>query len=182
MEKYEEEIYLRADDFNQLKEDYAEMDAQLTVAKKERVDALTEYENLLKRHYDVQQEVDIVEDENAELRGRIATYEQRINSLVQQLENTQQERDHALQLWNTSARERKKLHHEMETLLQSRDASLRKTFQQAEELNKMREDRDALQRELNCGRAKGSVDPLEQRNHTNGCNDRNENGTPQVRL
>eukprot|EP00794_Sanderia_malayensis_P012034 gene12034-13276_t len=151
IEKYEDELARQEDHFEHLTISSAEMEAQLTVAKKERFDALAEYDDLLKRSYDMKQDLDTINEENLKLHNHTQVDENVIASLRQQVENLQQERDHALQLWNSSVKERKKLHEEMENLIQSRDASLKKAFLQAEQLNKMRESHDALQREVSHG-------------------------------
>lgn len=156
--QYEEDLRTREDQFDLLNSDFAD---QLSVAKKERLDSLAEYDELLKRNYDICQELEDMEDENSKLRGYGKDNEQTITSLHRQLLNLQQERDQALQLWNSSVEERKKLHQEMESLIQSRDASIRTAFQQAEELNKVREDRDALQRALNNNKRNGHLESKE---------------------
>ncbi len=179
-DRYEEELKAHEENYEQLTTSNAEMEAQLAVAKKERIDALAEYDELLKRHYDMKQEIEDINDENMKLNSHIENNEQCIASLRQQVENLQQERDQALQLWNSSVKERKKLHQEMEALIQSRDASLRKAFQQAEELNKIRESRDALQREVSRGNITQGTMRSEERPRSLYSNaDYNWNGTMQ---
>ena len=158
MNDYEDELKIREANYESLEADFAELEDQLQVAKKERIDALSEYDELLKRNYDISKELEKSEDMNLELRSCVSVNEQDIASLNQQVENLQEERDHALELWDASVEERKKLHQEMESLIHSRDLLLRKTFQQTEEINALRKSRDALQRVVDSRKETGHIE------------------------
>ena len=158
---YEDELKIREANYEYLEADLAELEDQLQVAKKERVDALSEYDELLKRNYDISKQLEKLEDINMELESCVSVNEQDVASLKQQVENLHDERDQALELWNSSVEERKKLHQEMASLIQSRDELLRKTFQQTEEINALRKDRDALQRSFGCKIGNGHLEARE---------------------
>ena len=155
---YEDDLKIREANYESLEADFTELEDQLQVAKKERIDALSEYDELLKRNYDISKELEKFEDMNLELRSCVSVNEHDIACLHQQVENLHEERDQALELWNASVEERKKLHQEMESLIHSRDQLLRKTFQQTEEINALRKDRDALQRLVDSKRENGRLE------------------------
>ena len=159
--EYEDELKIRESENDRLRADFAVMEDNLAVAKKERIEALTEYDELLKQNYDLTKEMERFEDMCIELRSCVAVNEQDVASLKHQLDNLQEERDHALELWNSSVEERKKLHKEMASLIQARDESLRKAFQQAEEINKIKEERDFLKRMLDSKRVNGHFDLID---------------------
>ena len=155
---YEDELKIRGANYESLEADFADLEDQLQVAKKERIDALAGYDELLKRNYDISVELEKSEDMNLELRSCVSVNEQDIACLNQQVDNLHEERNQALELWNASVEERKKLHQEMESLIHSRDHLLRRTFQQTEEINSLRKDRDALQRIVESRRENGHVE------------------------
>lgn len=155
---YEDELKIREGNYDSLRADHEDLADQLEVAKKERINALTEYDELLKHNYDISRKLEKVEDANMELHSCISVCEQDIAVLKQQVDNLHEERDQALELWNASVEERKKLHKEMAALIQSRDELLRKTFQQTEEINALRKDRDAFQRLADRRRENGHLE------------------------
>ena len=180
IEEYEEDLERRNVYLDELKSGYEELREQLAVARKERIDALMQYDELLKQNYHLNKKLETEVEENKKLRGEIIDYQQNLDSLQQQVDICKHDRDHALQLWNSSVEERKKLHHEMAMLIQARDTSLRKAFQQAEQLIRLREDRDRLQRELENLQRQKHLEPgsfhLDNPNRVSPVVSRNDSG------
>ena len=87
------------------------------------------------------------------------------------------ERDEALQLWNSSVEERKKLHQEMALMIQARDASLRKAFMHQEEINQLKAECDTWRRQASrrtdtmchgCTQRRDLVLPQKSMRHDSG--------------